>query len=144
MLLSSNILSTWNDLGRNLIALIAQILLFLGCQKIEKFAQWTGITQLLCKKLILSEMLLELKPHQVGRSVNLVVALQLLPWILLEMLPPFRRTNPLVINLDAVATLRPKLPEQDLLGAVVLAASRILSTLFSRSFCSLVDKKGEM
>jgi hypothetical protein len=93
-------------------------------------------------KLILTEMHIMLQTQQVGRPVNLVVALQLLPWILLEMLPPFRRTNPL--DIDVVATLRPKLPEQDLLGAVVLVASRFLSTLFSRSFCSLVDKKGEM
>ena len=89
-------------------------------------------------------MNLLLKTHQVGRPVNLVVVLQLLLWTLLETLCHFRRTVPLDIDLDATAPLRFKLPKQDLLGVVALVRNRILSTLFSRSFCSLVDKKGEM
>ena len=101
-------------------------------------------------KPTLTKMNPQFKTLQVGRPVNLVVALQLLLWTLLETMFHFRRTNPLAIDLDAIIPLRFKLPTQNLLGAVVVVviaarlANRFLSTLFSRSFCSLVDKKGEM
>jgi hypothetical protein len=124
-----------------LITLIAQILLFLGYRKIERFALLTGTTPLQSMKPTLTKMNLQLKPIQVGRQAILVdVLLQ----ILLETPCPSRRVVPLGIHLDVTAPLRFKLPKQDLLGVVALVRNRILSTLFSRSFCSLVDKKGEM
>ena len=76
------------------------------------------------------------------RVPKIHLVLKLLLWILLETLFHFRRVIPL--DLDASAPLRLKLLAQNLLGSVVLVVIRILSTLFSRSFCSLVDKKGEM